>query len=347
MKPMGSYMYCLERLRSDGFSIYSSRRASHATIKPETAAFENHETADDRNLKRKRTARTEAASPSVRALMPQPPASPASTVVSSCPTDSPIVSPSKEDMTYGRRPSVSSAMCAATPPTSTGFVDITAPMTELPPFKMENIFGAVSSPMEICPPSSSVLVDSASSGFDYRGLDNLMNSGAMLQTQSRQQQQQQQQQHLSRQQQQLLINQQNQQLQQHQRQQQELLQHQQQLIQQLTEQMMISQQQQQQHQQQQLQLDHLQVPDGLQSHQLFQEEQPARRVVSTEELPWSELYNLFDPTPLSPSSTDDDPDHDEESLPSPGNSPAPSSVDSSGMGSPSMGPTQQAILNYL
>ncbi|KAG6616938.1 uncharacterized protein IUM83_04840 [Phytophthora cinnamomi] len=217
MKPMGSYMYCLERLRSDGFSIYSSRRASHAvTIKPEAEAFENQETADDRHLKRKRT-----------------------------------------------------------------------------------------------------------------------------------QQQPQQQQQLNRQQQQLLINQQNQQLQQHQRQQQELLQHQQRLIQQLAEQMMISQQQQQQQQQQQLHVDHLQVPGGLQSHSLFQEEQPARRVVSTEELPWSELYNLFDPAPLSPASTDDDPDHDEESLPSPGGSPAPSSAASSGMASPSVAPGQQAILNYL
>ncbi|KAL4154748.1 hypothetical protein PRNP1_006864 [Phytophthora ramorum] len=328
MKPMGSYMYCLERLRSDGFSIYSSRRASHAVIKPEVEAFENQETTDDRNLKRKRTARAEAASPSVRALMPQPPASPASTIVSSCASNSPIVSPSKEDMTYGRRPSVSSAMCPAVPPTSTGFVDISSPMTDVPPFKLENIFGSVSSPMAVCPPSSSVLVDSASSGFDYRGLDNLMSSGGMLQNPTQQHQQQQ-----------MLINQQNQQLQQHQREQQALLQHQQQLIQQLTEQMMISQRQ----QQQQLHLNHLQVPADLQSHSLFQEERPARRIVSTDELPWSELYNLFDPTPLSPASTDDDPDHDEESLPSPGNSPSPSSAASSGMASPA----QQAILNYL
>ncbi|GMF39616.1 unnamed protein product [Phytophthora fragariaefolia] len=340
MKPMGSYMYCLERLRSDGFSIYSSRRASHAvTIKPEAEAFENQETADDRNLKRKRTVRTEAVSPSVRALMPPTPASPASTVVSSCAADSPIVSPSKEDMTYGRRPSVATVTRMTAPPTSTGFVDISSPMTDVPPFKMENIFGAVSSPMAVCPPSSSVLVDSASSGFDYRGLDTLMCNGGMQQ--QHQQQQQQRQQQLTRQQQQLLINQQNQQLQQHQREQQ------QQLIQQLAEQMMISQQQQQQQQQQQLHVDHLQVPNGLQSHSLFQEEQPARRVVSTEELPWSELYNLFDPAPLSPDSTDDDPDHDEESLPSPGNSPAPSSTASSGMASPSVAPGQQTVLNYL
>ncbi|KAG3090225.1 hypothetical protein PI125_g17769 [Phytophthora idaei] len=300
MKPMGSYMYCLERLRSDGFSIYSSRRASHAAVKPEAEAFENQETADDRMLKRKRATRTEAASPSAHTLMSQTPASPASTVVSSCPTDSPIFSPSKEDMTNGRRPSVSSGMRMTAPPTSTGFVDITSPMTDVPPFKMENIFGSVSSPMAVCPPVSSVLVDSASSGFDYRGLDNLMCGGGMLQNQSLQQQQQQQ---LSHQQQQLLIDQQNQQLQRHQREQQELLRHQQQLIQRLAEQMMISQQQQRQ-QQQQLHVNHLHVPGGLQSHSLFQEEQPARRVVSTEELPWSELYNLFDPTPLSPSRVD-------------------------------------------
>ncbi|KAG3134215.1 hypothetical protein PI126_g18797 [Phytophthora idaei] len=183
MKPMGSYMYCLERLRSDGFSIYSSRRASHAAVKPEAEAFENQETADDRMLKRKRATRTEAASPSAHTLMSQTPASPASTVVSSCPTDSPIFSPSKEDMTNGRRPSVSSGMRMTAPPTSTGFVDITSPMTDVPPFKMENIFGSVSSPMAVCPPVSSVLVDSASSGFDYRGLDNLMCGGGMLQNQ--------------------------------------------------------------------------------------------------------------------------------------------------------------------
>ncbi|KAE9126943.1 hypothetical protein PF007_g5790 [Phytophthora fragariae] len=154
MKPMGSYMYCLERLRSDGFSIFSSRRASHAvSIKPEAEAFDNQETADDRNLKRKRTVRAEAASPSVGSLMPPIPSSPASTVVSSCATDSPIVSPSKE---YGRCPS---STRVTAPPTSTGFVDISSPMTDVPPFKMENIFGSVSSPMAVCPPSSSVLVD--------------------------------------------------------------------------------------------------------------------------------------------------------------------------------------------
>ncbi|RLN58850.1 hypothetical protein BBJ28_00010773 [Nothophytophthora sp. Chile5] len=151
MKPMGSYMYCLERLRSDGFSIFSSRRASHAiTIKPEAEPFEHEGTTDDRSFKRKRTSQPE---PAVHALLPQPPASPASTSMTSSTSSSPVVSPSKEDVTWGRRPSVSSAMsmgtCMATsaaPPTSTGFVDVSSPavpMTDVPPFKMENIFGSV------------------------------------------------------------------------------------------------------------------------------------------------------------------------------------------------------------
>lgn len=54
MKPLGQYMFCLERLRSDSFSIYSSRRASHATIKPEPEAFENGEAEQARSYKRKR-----------------------------------------------------------------------------------------------------------------------------------------------------------------------------------------------------------------------------------------------------------------------------------------------------
>ncbi|KAL3674842.1 hypothetical protein V7S43_000768 [Phytophthora oleae] len=153
MMRMGSYMYCLERLRSDGFSIYLSRRASHAAIKPEADAFENAEAAADTHLKRKRPSRTEAASPA-RSLMSQPPASPASTIVSSCPTDSPIFSPSKSSET--RTPSVSSVIRVTAPPTSTGFVDITSPMTDVPPFKMD-VFGSVSSPMAVCPPSSPVL----------------------------------------------------------------------------------------------------------------------------------------------------------------------------------------------
>lgn len=55
VKPMGSYLFCLERLRSDTFSIYSSRRASHANVKPEAEAYEHDEELnDDRGQKRKR-----------------------------------------------------------------------------------------------------------------------------------------------------------------------------------------------------------------------------------------------------------------------------------------------------
>ena len=90
------------------------------------------------------------------------------------------------------------------------------------------------------PPSSSILVDSVSSGFDYRGLENLVCSNGIPQNQSSYQQLQQQ---LGRQQRQVLIDQQNQQLCRHQREQQDLLQHQQRLVQQLADQMMISQQQ--------------------------------------------------------------------------------------------------------
>ncbi|CAH0515434.1 unnamed protein product [Peronospora belbahrii] len=309
MKPMGSYMYCLERLRSDEFSIYSSRRASHAAIKPEPEAFEHEEDADDRNLKRKRTLmRKVATSSPIDAILPQPPASPSSTLVTSCPMNSPIFSPSKGDMTNERRLGAPSATRVTLPassasPTLTGFFDIALPLTDIPPFKVGNVFGSVSSPMAVCPSSSPVLVDSASSVFDCRSLDDMMISGSMLQNETQQQQQ-------------LLIDEQNQTLRRHQREQQELLlQQQQQLTQHLAEQMMVSQQH--------VHANHLQVPGGLQSHSLFQEEQPARRVVSTDELPWSELYHLFD-TLLAPGTTDDDRDRDEEILSIPGNSSVPS-----------------------
>ncbi|CAI5722261.1 unnamed protein product [Peronospora effusa] len=329
MKPMGSYMYCLECLRSDGFSIYSSRRASHAAIKSDTESFENQEIADDRHLKRKRV--IHAIAPTIGAMMHQPPASPSTTEVSS---DSPIFSPSKEGMTNGRCPSVVSAMRATASQTFTGFVDITSPMTPIPPFEARNNYGSTPSRIAACPPP--VLVDSVSSDFHCRGYDS-MTSGNMLQNDNQPQQQKQQQ--LNWQQQQLVIEEQNQQLQRHQREQQDLLlQQQQRLIEHLAEQMMISQQHHQQ--QQQLHVNHLQ---GLQSHSLFQEELPARRVVSTDELPWSELYNLFDPTPLSPGSTDDDPDRDDEMLSSPGNSPAPFLAPSSGVVSPSLTPVHQRL----
>uniref|UniRef100_M4BAB3 Uncharacterized protein n=1 Tax=Hyaloperonospora arabidopsidis (strain Emoy2) TaxID=559515 RepID=M4BAB3_HYAAE len=317
MKPMGSYMYCLERLRSDGFSIYSSRRANPVAAKPEADAFASQEIDDIRNHKRKRFAHAEKAAlpPLDSTMMPQSPASPVSTAVSSCPISSPIFSPSKENIRNGRRQSVAPAMRVTTLPTSAGCVDFTSPMQDVLPFKMESMFGSISSPLAVCPPSSSILVDSVSSGFDYRGLENLMCSNGIPQNQSSYQQLQQQ---LGRQQRQVLIDQQHQQLCRHQREQQELLQHQQRLVQQLADQMMISQQQ-----EQQLHVDYSQGSEELQNHSLFQEEQPACRVVSTDELPWTELYNLFDPSPPSPASTDDDPDNDEESLSNPSSSPAP------------------------
>ncbi|TMW65119.1 hypothetical protein Poli38472_009286 [Pythium oligandrum] len=56
MKPVGTYLFCLERLRSDAFSIYSSRRASHASVKAEAEVYEDDiGQEDDRGQKRKRS----------------------------------------------------------------------------------------------------------------------------------------------------------------------------------------------------------------------------------------------------------------------------------------------------
>ncbi|CAI5713580.1 unnamed protein product [Hyaloperonospora brassicae] len=345
MKPMGSYMYCLERLRSDGFSIYSSRRANPAAIKPEVDAFDKQELGDKRNHKRKRMAHAENAdlTPLGVPVMPQSPASPVSTIALSCPISSPIFSPAKENMKNGRRQSVTPAMRINTVPTlSTGFVEYPSSMPDVLPFKMESMVGSVSSsPMAVCPPPSSVPVDSVSASFDYQGLQNLTCSNGLPPNESAQQQLQQQ---LGRQQRQLLIDQQHQQLCRHRREQEELLQHKQRLIQQLAEQMMISQQH-----EQQLHVNDPQGSEELQNHSLFQEEQPARRVVSTDELPWTELYSLFDPSPLSPTTTDDDPDNDEESLSSSSSSPAPFSTANVSMefSVPSVPSVPQTVLNDL
>ncbi|CAI5715995.1 unnamed protein product [Peronospora farinosa] len=305
MKPMGSYMYCLECLRSDGFSIYSSRRASHAAIKSDTESFENQEIADDRHLKRKRV--IHAIAPTMGAMMRQPPASPSTTEVSS---DSPIFSPSKEGMTNGRCPSVVAAMRATAPQTFTGFVDITSPMTPIPPFKARNHYGSTPSPMAACPPP--VLVDSVSSDFHCRGYDS-MTSGDMLQNDNQPQQQKQQQ--LTWQQQQLVIEEQNQQLQRHQREQQDLLlQQQQRLIEQLAEQMMISQQ-------------HRSSSSSSYTSIICKGSRATRCSKKS--------YPLAD--------TDDDPDRDDEMLSSPGNSPAPFLAPSSGVVSPSLTPVHQRL----
>ncbi|DBA04767.1 TPA: hypothetical protein N0F65_004404 [Lagenidium giganteum] len=83
MKPLGQFLFCLERLRSDSFSIYSSRRASHATIKPEPDAFDNEED-DGRGFKRKR-----------RQVPPSPMESTASMS-----TNSPSASPMADDSNW-------------------------------------------------------------------------------------------------------------------------------------------------------------------------------------------------------------------------------------------------------
>ncbi|KAI9911759.1 hypothetical protein PsorP6_009434 [Peronosclerospora sorghi] len=325
MKPMGSYMYCLERLRSDSFAVYSSRRASHAPIKVEMEAFDNNDIVDDRNLKRKRMLHTGRATSAVNALVPaEPPASPASTIASNCSTNSPIFSPSKEIMTKVHPSS----------PSRTGFVDMTSSMPDVPPLKTENMFGSVSSAMAVCPPSSSVVVDSVASGLDYRSLDDMIGRDGLLESPTPPHQE-------FRPDQKLLIEQQNQQLQRQQEQQLELLQHQQRLIQQLTAQMMTSQQ----HKDRPFHMNPFVPPQGLETHLLFQEEQPARRVVSTDELPWSELYHLFDTAPLSPASPDDDPNHDDERLASSCLRAAPCFAPSSGLPSPSV--QEKTIPSYM
>lgn len=60
-----------------------------------------------------------------------------------------------------------------------------------------------------------------------------------------------------------------------------------------------------QQQKQQLRTNYSQGSKGFQSQLLLQEEQPAYRVVSTDELLWTELCNLFNPSTSSSVSTDD------------------------------------------
>ncbi|TYZ64341.1 hypothetical protein PybrP1_012310 [[Pythium] brassicae (nom. inval.)] len=126
MKPMGAYMYCLERLRSDGFSIYSSRRASHAVVKPEV--FED-EDADDRLFKRKRS---------------QVPPSP-STTISSTTSNSPVESPEKA----GSQPPFSGNRATAAPSLSAMMAGVSSS------FKAEVTFnGGGNVSMDSCAPSS-------------------------------------------------------------------------------------------------------------------------------------------------------------------------------------------------
>ncbi|TDH68531.1 hypothetical protein CCR75_001432 [Bremia lactucae] len=299
MKPMGSYMYCLERLHSDQFTIYSSRRAGHAGTKPVVETFEIEENECNRMLKRKRVLNLESDRP------------PAASVASSNLTNLSIHSTSNEVMPDIIGSSASPAMMM-TETATMDFVDI----INVPPLKMETDFDSMPlSYLATCPQLPTSLLNTAAPGYDHNGLDNLVSGSGMLQDQSIQQQNHHQQRHqeeqLSQQQQQLPIDQRHQQLR---NEQQELLRQQQQLIMRLSEQVMISQRQDLQQQMQQLHLNHQQFLGGLQSHVLFQEDEPARRIVSTDELPWSELYNLFNPTPLSPATTDDDPDHDEDGI---------------------------------
>lgn len=253
MKPMGSYMFCLERLRSDGFSIYSSRRASHASIKPEPDSFENED--DDRSFKRKRL------------QVPPSPATTISSVASNSPTAS---SPEKENAWNGG----GSTLSSAAPMTITSdnnnnsmmnyrsdlMVNDMATTLSNQSFKAENAFsrGVVSANMgSSCPPT----------GFDNSSFSMLLNGNSA-------QQQQQQGQALMGQ-----------------------------IVQDEMNNLLLPQQY---------------PPGDLMSHMLFSDLQPPRRVVASEELPWSELYNLFDSVPLPISANDDDPDRDDDS---PGSTP--------------------------
>lgn len=253
MKPMGSYMFCLERLRSDGFSIYSSRRASHASIKPEPDSFENED--DDRSFKRKRL------------QVPPSPAATVSSVASNSPTAS---SPEKENAWNGGGSTSSSATAMTI--TNIGnsamgygtdlMVNDMATTLSNQSFKVGNGFsngagdgrGSVGSS---CPPM----------GFDNSSFGILLNGN------SAQQQQQQGQ---------ALIGQ---------------------IVQDgMSNSLLLPQY----------------PPGDLMNHMLFSDLQPPRRVVASEELPWSELYNLFDSVPLPISTNDDDPDRDDDS---PGSTP--------------------------
>ncbi|KAL8007789.1 hypothetical protein Plhal703r1_c03g0016731 [Plasmopara halstedii] len=322
MKPMGSYMYCLERLRSDSFSIFSSRRASHAPIKPDTEAYENNYTTDCRIMKRKRASIMKAELPahSLQAQTSKPPKLALQAQIVDKLASTVIPSSLNKDQTDG---------------IDRDTANTCSKMIDVQPCKMETIFDSV-------PLSSTTSEDRAASGFDYRDFDSLMESDNVEHTQLYTQQIRHQQQ-LSLQSQQMQNFQQSQDLQRHQCQQHELLRHQQQLLQQLSEQMMINQQQE------------LQDRGGLANHSLFQEEKPARRVVSTEEVPWSELYNLFDSTPVSQMYTNDDLDQDKKTFQDYERSSSISpianlgidSAASSRMASLSITPSQQAVLNYL
>lgn len=281
MKPMGSYMYCLERLRSDPFSIYSSRRASNATIKPEATPFESDLGAERGIVKRKR-AQVHEYSPRQPLLIPSSPAPTISSVSSS----SPGVSPSKDAQAWNRRPNGGVYLPPATTPAN-GTVQRG---NASPVFKVENSglvpSTSLSSSMTMsatasCPTGTCTDPPTGISalGFDNQGLSMFMNMG--LQQDPVQDQLQQ-------------------------------LVQQQALMEQLAQNVGANQ------------------PGDLMSHSLFADDLPARRVISSEELPWSELYNLFDTVPL-PMPMDDDPDDDMDSNPSSAGTPTPdqdtSSVD--------------------
>lgn len=243
MKPMGAYMYCLERLRSDGFSIYSSRRASHAAIKPEAEPFENEN--DDRTAKRKRTQVV--------------PPSPAGTV-SSVASDSPAPSPEKET-------SWDRAALTANYGSESMIKDVTETL-EHQTFKSENTYNSVPPPS--APSTSSMAMGCPlPSGFDTPSSFSMLLNGNALQQQQQQQEQDQ--------------------------------------LEQIVPEGMNG-----------LMLPHYASGD-LMSHTLFNDLQPPRRVVASEELPWSELYNLFDSVPLPMSTNEDDPDRDDDS---PGSTPS-------------------------
>lgn len=247
MKPMGSYMYCLERLRSDGFSIYSSRRASHATIKPEGEPFQSKD--DDRIYKRKRT----------EVL----PSSPATSSVSSS-----TATPRNDD--GGWRP-----MSAPSPMNGgNGFSHAPSSVNEMArSFKVETPF--TSGPL-VCDENFQNCYIMPNDKQDNVGSQSRQQDPSLLYAQ-------------------LASNDSN--------------------IIDLTMPMQPNQQQTMQQQQTM----HQQQTNDLMSHSLFVD-LPARRFVSSEELPWSELYNLFDAGSSlalnSGSGDEQDPDNDGPDSPS-------------------------------
>jgi hypothetical protein len=305
LKPMGSYLFCLERLRSDTFSIYSSRRASHATVKPEAEVYENdEEVEDERGQKRKRA---------------MAPASPAPSTMSSYSSGSASATSSPHagnhhqyhPHVHGQSQTHASAWSVLNRPSpshktsNVGTAQLQHAMEEVT-FKVE--------PMPPLSQSPSSRHDHHHHGHSHSHI-NSHNHGHAHQQRPHQQRPMFVGENLDM------------------------------LFQPPAPQSTMNHGY---HHQNSAMGDTHMLPESgdLVNHMLFADDQHERRVVSSEELPWAELYNLFDNVPMnSPSGASDDAssnnDMDDES---PVSSPTPSN-DSATCTTSSAGAA--AILTYL